>query len=194
MRPDSVPDAALVVNQLSSVLFADGQDLETVLSVATRTLSRVRSGTWLATVMCGDIMTSRVLVVDDSDPKMAEYLNRYMASSNKPGYAPTIGVSQQVIDSGEPILVPNVPAERFVDYMTPAATEWLGREPAPMPIHSGALVMVPMCTNDRIVGTLGLIQWNAPEPMAANDVLWMQSSPTESPSLSTTRRTGSRPP
>src|SRR5258707_521990 len=150
MKPVNVPPSAQIVNDLSGDLFADGLDVETVLSVATKTLSRVRVGTWLAIVMCGDIVTSRVVVADDSDPKIADYISRYIASVKKPGYAPTTGLSQQVIDSGEPILLPNVPAERFVDYMTPAAREWLAREAAPMPIHYAGLVIVPMRANPRL--------------------------------------------
>jgi len=174
MKPVNFPQAEQIVSDLSCALLADGLDVETVLSVATRTLSRVRLGTWLAIVMCGDIVTSQVAVADDADPKIAEYINRYMASLRKPGYAPTTGLSQHVIDSGEPILLPDVPAERFIDHMTPAAREWLAREAAPMQIHSGGVVMVPMRANGRIVGTLGLIQWNAPGSLDEDDVLWMQ--------------------
>jgi len=174
MEPVNVPSSAQIVNDLSGDLLGDGLDVETTLSVATRTLSRVRRGTWLAIVMCDDIATSRVVVADDADPKMAEYINRYMASLRKPGYAPTTGLSQQVIDSGEPIVLPNVPAEHFADYMTPAAREWMVREPAPLQLHSGGVVMVPMRANGRIVGTLGLIQWNTPDSMGEDDVLWMQ--------------------
>jgi len=174
MKTENVPPSASIVNELSGALLADGLDVEEVLNVATRILSRVRLGTWLAIVMCGDIMTSRVVVADDSDPKIAEYIKRYMASLKKPGYAPTTGLSQQVIDSGEPVLVPKVPAEQFVNHMTPAAREWLAREAAPMPIHSGGVVMVPMRANGRVVGTLGLIQWNPLDAMDADDVLWMQ--------------------
>jgi len=174
MEPVNVPSSAQIVNDLSGDLLGDGLDVETVLSVVTRTLSRVRPGTWLAIVMCDDIATSRVVVADDADPKMAEYINRYMASLRKPGYAPTTGLSQQVIDSGEPVLLPNIPADRFFDHMTPAAREWMVREPAPMQIHSGGVVMVPMRANGRIVGTLALIQWNSPGSIGEDDVLWMQ--------------------
>lgn len=170
----NVPQSAQIVTDLSRALLDDGQDVESVLSVAARTLSGVRPGTWLAIVMCADFATSRVVVADDADPKMADYINRYMASLRKPGYAPTTGLSQQVIDSGEPIVLPNVPAERFIDHMTPAAREWLAREAAPMPIHSAGIVMVPMSANGRVVGTLGLIQWNPLDSMDADDVLWMQ--------------------
>ncbi len=174
MEPVNVPSSAQIVNDLSGDLLGDGLDVETVLSVVTRTLSRVRPGTWLAIVMCDDIATSRVVVADDTDQKMAEYINRYMASLRKPGYAPTTGLSQQVIDSGEPVLLPNIPADRFFDHMTPAAREWMVREPAPMQIHSGGVVMVPMRANGRIVGTLALIQWNSPGSIGEDDVLWMQ--------------------
>ena len=174
MEPVNFPESASIVNELSNALLDDGQDVETVLRVATRTLSRVRVGTWLAIVMCGDIMISRVVVVDDSEPKMAEYINRYMASLRKPGYAPTTGLSQQVIDSGEPVLLPNIPAERFTDHMTPAAREWVAREAVPTPIRSAGLVMVPMRANGQVVGTLGLIQWNPQDSMDEDDVLWLQ--------------------
>jgi len=66
MKPVNVPPAAQIVNDLSGDLFADGLDVETVLSLAARTLTRVRLGTWLAIVMCGDIVTSRVVVADEA--------------------------------------------------------------------------------------------------------------------------------
>src|SRR4029077_7666130 len=109
MGPEHFPGSASIVNDLSNSPLDDGQDVETVLRVATRTLSRVRVGTWLAIVMCGDIMISRVGVAVDSAAKMAEHINPSMASLRKPGYAPTTGLSQQVIDSGEPVLIPKVP-------------------------------------------------------------------------------------
>jgi GAF domain-containing protein len=170
----NVPESAQIVNDLSSALLAEGQDVEAVLSAATRILGQVRRGTWLAIVMQGDLMTSRVVVADDADPKMAAYIDRYLASLKKPGYAPTTGLSQQVIDSGEPILLPDVPVERFGDHMTPAGREWMAREPAPMPIHSAGLVMVPMRATGRVVGTLGLIQWNPQVPIDTQEVRWMQ--------------------
>jgi GAF domain-containing protein len=172
--PVSFPPSAQIVNDLSADLFAEGQDVETVLRLAVKALSRVRSGTWLGVVMCDDIATSRVVVADDSDPKVADYIKRYMASLNKPGYARTTGVSQRVIDSGEPLLVPNVPAERFFEHMTPEARAWMAREPLPGAIKSAAVLMVPMHANGRIVGTLGLIRWNPVDSMGADDVRWMQ--------------------
>ncbi len=173
-QPVNVQSSAQIVKDLSSALFAEGQDVETVLRLAIKTLSRVRHGTWLGVVMCDDIATSRVVVADDADPKIAEYIKRYMASLKKPGYARTTGLSQRVIDSGEPVLVPNVPAERFMEHMTPEAREWMAREALPVPVHSADVLMVPMRANGRIVGTLGLIQWNPLDSMDADDVLWMQ--------------------
>jgi GAF domain-containing protein len=174
MEPVNFPESASIVNDLSNALLDDGQDVEAVLNIATTTLSRVRNGTWLAIVMCGDIMISRVVVADDSDPKIAEYIKRYMASLKKPGYARTTGLSQQVIDTGEPVLVANVPAERFFEHMTPEAREWMAREALPVPVHSADVLMVPMRAGGRVVGTLGLIRWNPMDSMDAGDVLWMQ--------------------
>jgi len=170
----NLPPSEQIVNDLSSALFAEGHDVEIVLRLAIKILSRVRHGTWLGVVMCDDIATSRVVVADDADPMIAEYIKRYMASLKKPGYARTTGLSQRVIDSGEPVLVPNIPAERFIEYVTPEAGEWMAREALPVPIQSAGVLMVPMRANGRIVGTLGLIQWNPLDSMNADDVLWMQ--------------------
>jgi DNA-binding CsgD family transcriptional regulator len=166
--------SAQIVNDLSRALLGEAQDVETVLSIAAKTLSRVRAGTWLAIAMCDDIATSRVVVADDSDPNIAEYIRRYMASLKKPGYAPTAGLSEQVIDSGEPLLLPSIPVGRFIDHMTPAAREWMAREPLPVPAQSAGVLMVPMHANGRIMGTLGLIQWNPIDLMNTDDVDWMQ--------------------
>src|SRR5712691_4527174 len=188
MKPVNVPPAAQIVNDLSGDLFADGLDVETVLSVATRTLTRVRLGTWLAIVMCGDIVTSRVVVADDSDPKIAEYINRYIASVKKPGYAPTTGLSQQVIDSGEPILLPNVPAERFNDYMTPTARAW-----APCRFSTPGSSWCPCAQTAESWAHLASSSGTRRTRCTRTTCSGCNQSPTELASASTMRRTGPRP-
>jgi DNA-binding CsgD family transcriptional regulator/GAF domain-containing protein len=170
----NVPPSRQAVDELVRALADEQEDLETVLRVAVGTLSRARRGTWYACVMCSDPGMSRVMVADDSDPKLADYTRRYMASLSRPGYAPTTGLSQRVIESGQPILVKQVPAERVYDYTTAAAKDWSLREPPPMDLRLAGTVVVPMRAGRRILGTLGFWEWNG-DPLEETDVSWLQS-------------------
>ena len=169
-----VPPPGRTVDILAGALADAHDDLETVLRVATGTLSRVRRGTWYAVVMCSDPGISRVIVADDSDPKLAEYVRRYVATLRRPGYAPTTGLSQQVVESGEPILLPLLPIERIFDHTTPAMKDWYLKEPPPVLLRTGGTVVVPMRDGRRIVGTLGFWEWNS-DPLQEAEVPWLQA-------------------
>ena len=162
-----------VVGYLASALTPERADTESLLRVATATLSRVRPGTWYAVVMCADPTMSQVVVADDSDPTLADYVRRYVASLIRPGYAPTTGMSQQVIETGEPLLIPRITVEEVFSHTTRAARIWFEQEAPPVEIWSAGTVVVPMRTGGQIVGTLGLWQWNC-DPLDEADVRWMQ--------------------
>lgn len=60
-----------------------------MLGTATAALSRVRAGTWVALVMNHDPSTSMVVTADDTNPKVAAYVDSYMASLVRPRTVPT---------------------------------------------------------------------------------------------------------
>ncbi len=116
-----------------------------------------------------------MVAADENNPRMAAYVDRYMGSLVGRGNVPTTGMSQKVIETGEPMLVPRVPFERLFEHTTPAAREWFDAHPLPMEIKTVGIVLVPMRARGVTVGTLQLLDWNLEAPLTEDDVVWQQA-------------------
>jgi GAF domain-containing protein/DNA-binding CsgD family transcriptional regulator len=166
--------AAQVAAELTDELAVIRLDLKEMLTTAVTTLSRVRPGTWTALVTNNDPSTSCVVVADESNPKIARYVDQYMSSLLGQGTVPTTGMSRTVIETGEPVLVAEVPLQEMFRHTTPAAREWYDRHPLPMDVRTMASALVPMRARGQVVGTLQLVEWNPDQPMTEADVGWLQ--------------------
>ncbi len=174
LRPRLIATAEQVAAELTDELAATRRDLEDMLRTATATLSRVRAGTWVALVMNNDPSTSFVVTGDDRNPKLAAYIDGYMASLVRPRTVPTTGVSQAVIESGEPLLVPMVPFQRLFEMTTPAAGNWFAEHSMPIEPRNVAMIVVAMRAHGQVVGTLQFIDWSPRAALDETDVSWIQ--------------------
>jgi DNA-binding CsgD family transcriptional regulator len=84
-------------------------------------------------------------------------------------------VSRQVIDSGQPVLHPNLPFDKFVAHLTQTGQDYHAGHPFPHKVESVGLLMVPMHSRDATIGTLGVVDWNSRQQLDASDVAWVQS-------------------
>lgn len=134
-------------------------------------LSKLRAGTWVAMVMGKDPRTLTVIAVDVDEPQLAEYAE----AMYPPGAAPMLSFSQSVIETGEPILVPQMSYEEFAAMQIPAAADYFERNklPTSAPIARMGFVVVAMRTRDSTIGALGLFDRGA-EPLTEHDVEWLQ--------------------
>src|SRR5690348_16645278 len=148
-------------------------DIEAVLTLATSTLSRLRPGTWVAVVMNPGVSTSRVVVADDRDQAMAQFVKDYVATIDGPGRVPTTGLSQQVIESGTP-LIKKLDFDDLLKMLSPAAEAYCRANPPPGPIRSIAIAIVPMRVGGATLGTLGLLDARGRDCLAERDADWMQ--------------------
>jgi len=99
-------------------------DVFAILAAATTSLSRVQQGTWIAVLMDPDPSTSHVLVADDSDGAMATYMNQFVGALTGPAGTPTLAMSQRVIESSSPLLIPGVPFDEFISILSPAGQDY----------------------------------------------------------------------
>jgi DNA-binding CsgD family transcriptional regulator len=113
--------------------------------------------------------------MDDSNDRMADYLNRYMASNERTGGIPNTGLSRQAIDSGQPVLHPRLPFDQFVAQLTQTGQDYHAEHPFPESAESVGVLMVPMHSRDATVGALGVIDWNSRQELDASDVAWIQA-------------------
>jgi len=123
------------------------------LRAALAQLSKLRSGTWVAMLMGKDSRTLTVIAADVDERQLAEYAE----AMYPPGAAPTLSFSQSVIETGEPILVPQVSYEEFTAMQIPAAADYFEGNKLPMavPIARIGFVVVAMRTRDSTIGALG---------------------------------------
>jgi GAF domain-containing protein len=165
-----------IVAQVSDELAKVELDTRAILTVVTKTLSELRSGTWTALLMNKDPSTSLIVVADKADRATATYIEKYLAAMFRPGETPTIGLSQRVIESGAPLLMTNVSRLALIESVAaPAAREFLEKTPPPMVVDTLGLLVVPMRAQGAVVGTLGVFDWHRPESLTESDSEWLQA-------------------
>ncbi len=145
-------------------------DVFAILAAATTSLSRVQQGTWIAVLMDPDPSTSHVLVADDSDGAMATYMNQFVGALTGPAGTPTLAMSQRVIESSSPLLIPGVPFDEFISILSPAGQDYFVRHPPPVAMPAVGLLVVPMRVGGATIGTLGRFDWRQQPPLTEADV------------------------
>ena len=173
MNPLQIPSE--IVAEVTEELAATRLDTQAIMTTLTRSLSRRKPGTWVATLLNRDPSTSRVVVTDDANQPMADYVNRYVASLAQAGGIPNTGVSRQVIDSGQPALYPRLPYETFLSYLTQTGQTYQAEHRIPISAEFVGLLVVPMHSRDATIGTLGVVDWNACQELGETDVSWVQA-------------------
>ncbi|HEV2140570.1 MAG TPA: GAF domain-containing protein, partial [Candidatus Dormibacteraeota bacterium] len=172
LDPEATADRRLA--QVSSELAAVAGDVQEILATATSSLSRIIPATWVAVVMNPDPETSRVVAGNDTDRVMADWVGAYIAAIDSPDRVPTVGVSQQVIGSGEPLVKPRVSYEDFLKMLSPAGQAFTRARPLPHATDMVGMLLVPMRIGGAIIGTLGMFDWKADGLVNEEDLAWVQ--------------------
>ncbi len=144
-----------------------------IITTVVGTLSKLRSGTWVASLLNKDPRTARVVAADDADPLIARYVEDMHLAPN----SPTFTITNQVIETGEPVLMPAVPYDDLLGMLREDIREYLRRNAPPLgapPRYLGVLI-VPMRARGAIVGTLGLFERRTSNPLTDQDVRWLQT-------------------
>jgi len=171
-RPSYGADA---VAQVTDQLAAVRSDPEAIVRAVTTTLSRLRAGTWVASLMNKDPRTVRVIAASDSDPDIAQYIQD-MQDSHAAGAGMSTPITTRVIESGEPLLIPNVPFDDFMSGLTSDIRDYVARNRPPVsgPVRYMGVLVVPMRARGATLGTLGLFERRGSNPLSERDVTWVQ--------------------
>jgi DNA-binding CsgD family transcriptional regulator len=161
---------------ISGALANAPSDVEAILITATSSLSRIWPATWVAMAMNADPATSSVAAADHAHPEMADYVDMYVAALYTPRRAPTIGLSQKVIESGSRILYPRLPFDDLVGMLSPEGQAFCRSNPPPVKLRTVGVLIVPMRVGGATVGTLGMFDWHQASPSVLNeaDLGWVQ--------------------
>ena len=148
-------------------------DPQAILETAVETLIKLRPGTWLATLINKDPRTMRVFAASDVDPQIAEFIKSMQQETDA---QPPFSVTTRVVETGEAVLMPNVPLADFMDALNDNTKAYLAAHPPPPTTpttHMGVLV-VPMHARGSIIGALGLFERRSSNPLTQRDVVWVQ--------------------
>jgi PAS domain S-box-containing protein len=160
-----------VVNELADLQL----NSRAILVAVTTALSRMREGTWVATLLDKDPTTCQLVAVNQTSPEFAEYINRSTSHHQQPGHATTNGVDQAVIESGKPLLLRNLSIDRLQELNGPDVQAYAAEHPLPMPVETANLLAVPMRARGAVVGTLALYELPSSNPLTEKDTIWMQA-------------------
>lgn len=172
---DNLSDADHVVAEVIRDLTDSRLNVREVLATVTKTLSRLRPGTWVAALMNKDPSTSQVVAADESEPALAHYVDRWVAALHSPDRAPTAGLASRVIESGSPLLRPNLSYEEFLNLLPPASRSYMSENPPPVAFASMGVLIVPMRARGARIGTIGLFERSGPRPLTQEDAVWVQA-------------------
>jgi GAF domain-containing protein len=173
--PDDPSYGDRIVAEVIDDLVDARLDIRAVLATVTTTLSRLRPGTWVAALMNKDPSTSLVVAADDAEPALAHFVDRWVAALHSPDRTPTTGLASRVIESGSPVLRPNLSYEEFLDLLPPASRSYLSENPPPVAFGSMGLLIVPMRARGATIGTLGLFDRGGMPPLTQEDAVWVQA-------------------
>ena len=163
-----------ILAQISSDLAGTAPDVQAILTTLTRSLSRIRSGTWFAVLLDPDPRTSHVVVAGDSDGDMADYIDKFVKTLAEPTGTPTLTLPQQVIETSSAVLIPSVSFEEFISLLSPAGQNYWSTTPPPHAMEAVGVLVVPMRAGGAITGTLGIFDWHQQPPLTEADVLSVQ--------------------
>jgi GAF domain-containing protein len=118
--------------------------------------------------MTRDPSAMRVIGQAENNPSVTEYLDE----RQRRGMSSAAPVSARVIESGEPLFIPSIRAQDFIQ-------QYLGEpdfgavESRRFPGKLGVLVL-PMRASGAIVGTLGMYVPDPPDQISEDDIGWLQ--------------------
>jgi PAS domain S-box-containing protein len=160
-----------IVDEVTSVLAQASFDPEAILSVVTRTLGRLRPAIWVAAMIGKDPEAMRIIATDEGDPATAAYIAAMLQS----GAVSTTPIMTKVVESGEPLVIPDVSVDAFQSMLNDQVRQYMGLHPYAGNTTRIAVLVVPMRARGATIGTLGLFEPVSSNPLTEKDVVWMQA-------------------
>lgn len=161
-----------IVDQVTDRLASARMEPRAILSTVVHELNRLRPGIWVASLIGKDPSSIQILVTNDEDD---DYARRYVESMQVSGKVETTPVSSRVIESGQPLLLPEVSIEDFMAYLNEDVRSYLERNPWMSAASRLGVVVVPMRARGAIIGTLGLFERRGSNPLTEKDAMWIQA-------------------
>ena len=160
-----------IVDEVTGVLSQARFDPHAILTSVTRTLSRLRPGIWVAAVMGKDPEAMRIIATDERDPATEAYIEAMLTS----GAVSTTPIVTRVVESGEPLLIPDVSVDAFQSMLNDQVRQYMGMHPYSGGTTRIGVLVVPMRARGATIGALGLFEPVSSNPLTEKDVIWVQA-------------------
>src|SRR5438105_15466346 len=105
---------------------------------------------------------------------MSAYVNGFVKTLAGPAGTPTLTLSQQVVETSDPVLIPSVPFTDFISLLSPAGKSYFSSSPPPHPMDAVGVLVVPMHAGGAIIGTLGIFDWRQRPSLTEADLAPVQ--------------------
>ncbi len=163
-----------IVDEVTDHLAHARMEPRAILTTVTKALSKLRPGIWVASLMGKDPSDMQIVASND-DYAGPGYAAAYIESMKSSGNLNTTPISTRVIESGQPLVLPNTTIEELMDYLNEEVRTYLGLHPwMSSGTHIG-VVVVPMRARGATMGTLGLFERRGSNPLTEKDTIWVQA-------------------
>ncbi len=164
-----------IVDEVTDRLAQARMEPRAILTTVTRALSKLRPGIWVASLMGKDPSDMQIVATNADYDDGSDYAATYVESMKLAGSLETTPISSGVIESGQPLLIPDITVQDLMGFLNDGVRSYLAIHPwLPPEIHLG-VVVVPMRARGATIGTLGLFERRGSTPLTDKDTLWMQS-------------------
>lgn len=161
-----------IVDRVTDRLASARMEPKAILETVTHELTRLRPGIWVASLIGKDPTDMLVVASDEAG---GDYGERYLEAMRLAGKFETTPVSTRVIESGEPLLLPDVAIDQFMGYLDDGLRSYLESNPWGSGAARLGVIVVPMRARGAIIGTLGLFERRGSNPLTEKDAMWIQA-------------------
>jgi PAS domain S-box-containing protein len=145
-----------------------------ILTTVTEALCKLRPGIWVASLIGKDPSDVQIVVTTE-DGAESDFATTYADAMRLSGSTNSTPISTSVIESGKPLLIPEITVEDLMTHLNDDVRNFLAIHPWQAPHTRLGIVVVPMRTRGATIGTLGLFEPRGSNPMMEKDTIWMQA-------------------
>lgn len=146
-----------------------------ILTTVTQALTELWPGLWTASLIGKDPSAMQIVAASSEDVFAPDFAAGYVQAMKSAGVINTTPLSSSVIESGRPLLIPDISVTDLLDRLPHEVGAYLKDHPWQTRTDHLGIAVVPMKTRGATIGALGLIEPRRSNPLTDKDLVWMQA-------------------
>src|SRR6202165_44115 len=118
-----------IVDEVTDQLAQTRLEPRAILTTLTRTLSRLKPGTWIASLMGKDPTDMLVVAHKADDEGQEDFGADYLAAMKMAGHLNTTPISSAVIESGQPLVIPSITVGQLIGHLNDEVRGYMDNHP-----------------------------------------------------------------